>query len=58
MTKSIRISETVHTKLKIHVAKRKKSIVEFADKAILKEISLDKAIEKNNRIIHSPNSIK
>jgi hypothetical protein len=34
MTKSIRISEKVHSRLKIHVAKNKESIVEFADWAI------------------------
>lgn len=43
-TKSIRISESVHDKLKVHVAKKKKSIVSFADNAIMKEIKLDNAI--------------
>lgn len=38
MTKSIRISEKVHTKLKIYVAKNKSNIVEFADWAISKGI--------------------
>jgi glutamine synthetase type III len=34
MTKQIRISEKVHDKLKVHVAKNKGSMVEFADWAI------------------------
>jgi predicted HicB family RNase H-like nuclease len=38
MTKSIRISEKVHTKLKIFVAKRKISIIDFADTAITNAI--------------------
>jgi len=53
MTKSIRISEKVHTKLKIYVAKNKKSIVEFADKAILKEMELQRVIAKNNKVNES-----
>lgn len=34
MTKSIRISEKVHTRLKVHVAKNKVNIIDFADWAI------------------------
>ena len=55
MTKSIRISEKVHSKLKIHVAKNKESIIEFADKAIKNAIELDK-IEKSRRNLQSKQS--
>lgn len=47
MTKSIRISEKIHSELKIHVAKNKKSIVEFADKAIKDAIELDRVRSRN-----------
>jgi len=46
MTKQIRISEKVHDKLKIHVAKKKKSIIEFADTAIVNQIRAEKLEEK------------
>ena len=48
-TKSIRISEKVHTVLKVHVAKNKGSIVSFADKAIKDAIELDRIREKNRQ---------
>lgn len=44
-TKLIRISESVHTKLKIHSAKKKKSITEFANNSLLNAIKND-LIEK------------
>lgn len=47
MTKSIRITEKTHSKLKIHVAKNKASIVDFADKSIRDAIELDKVRAKN-----------
>jgi len=36
MTKSIRITEKTHSKLKVHVAKHKVNIVGFADWAVRK----------------------
>jgi hypothetical protein len=47
MTKSIRITEKTHSQLKIHVAKNKKSIVAFADRAIKDAIEMDKLRAKN-----------
>lgn len=47
MTKQIRISEKVHTKLKIHVAKKKGNIIEFADRALKDAMELDRLREKN-----------
>lgn len=42
MTKQIRISEDVHTKLKVYVARNKKNMVQFADKAIMDALALTK----------------
>lgn len=60
MTKSIRISEKVHTKLKIYVAKNKSNIVEFADWAISKGVEdmdwakeFSKYREKLNKILNN-----
>lgn len=40
--KSVKISESVHTKLKVHVAKKKVNITEFVDEAIVEKIKSDK----------------
>jgi hypothetical protein len=55
MTKSIRISEKIHTKLKIYVARSKESIIDFADKAIKDAIELAKIKEKNYRNMNKSN---
>jgi hypothetical protein len=49
MTKQIRISDKVHLKLKVHVAKSKESIVKFADKAIKDAIELARVQAKNQK---------
>lgn len=42
-TKSIKVSDDVHGKLKVYVAKKKiSSITDFVDKAILEKIKNDK----------------
>jgi len=40
-TKSIKIHEYVHDKLKVHVAKKKRSLIWFSDMAILDAIKAD-----------------
>jgi hypothetical protein len=37
-TKSLKISEPVHTKLKIHIAKTKGNMTKFSDAAILAKL--------------------
>ena len=45
-TKSLKISEPVHTKLKIHIAKEKGSITPFVDAAILEKLEREKKQKK------------
>ena len=55
-SKSIRISEKVHNKLKVYVAKNKVSIIEFGDWAIttaMKDYELLKAFGEYREEFHS-----
>lgn len=48
-TKSLKISETVHKKLKMYIAETGGNMTEFADGAILSKLAINK-VSKNKKI--------
>jgi len=51
--KTVKISEKVHVKVKVHVAKTKQKVTPFVEQAINDRIYTEKVINSNNKRSHT-----